>query len=47
MHAILAEFELPSKFSVEVDAAANAISDKIPTKNIKTVAIQGYNNFYH
>lgn len=36
MHAILAEFELPSKFSAEVDAAANAISDKIPDEEYKT-----------
>ena len=30
MHAILAEFELPGKFSAEVDEAANRLKDKIP-----------------
>ncbi|HEX2934231.1 MAG TPA: ribonuclease R [Bacteroidales bacterium] len=35
IHAILAEFELPSKFSPEVDAAANAITDKIPDEEYK------------
>ncbi|MBN2267777.1 MAG: ribonuclease R [Candidatus Babeliaceae bacterium] len=35
IHAILAEFELPNKFSAEVDAAANAITDKIPDEEYK------------
>jgi ribonuclease R len=35
MHAILAEFELPVKFSAEVEGAANAISDKIPEEEYK------------
>jgi ribonuclease R len=32
MHAILAEFELPYRFSKEVEDAANALSDKIATE---------------
>jgi ribonuclease R len=36
MHAILAEFELPNKFSAEVEGAANSISDKIPDEEYKT-----------
>jgi ribonuclease R len=35
MHAILAEFELPNKFSPEVDAAAERLSDKIPVEEYK------------
>ena len=35
MHAILAEFELPYKFPQEVEAEANAISDKITKEEIK------------
>jgi ribonuclease R len=35
MHAILAEFELPNKFSKEVEDAANVLSDKISTEEYK------------
>jgi ribonuclease R len=35
MHAILAEFELPIKFSAEVEAAANTLSEKIPDEEYK------------
>lgn len=35
MHAILAEFGLPNEFPAQVDAEANAISEKIQVKEIK------------
>jgi ribonuclease R len=35
MHAILAEFELPNKFSAKVEAAAEALEDKIPAREYK------------
>jgi ribonuclease R len=35
MHAILAEFELPNKFSEKVEAAAESLEDKIPAQEYK------------
>jgi len=35
MHAILAEFELPYRFSPEIDDAANALSEEIPAEEYK------------
>lgn len=35
MHAILAEFELPYRFAPEIDAAANALSEQIPSEEYK------------